>query len=69
MAPSSGSFAPWLEDAAPGIPEPSQIARDRILYRSAEERPRRAPAFPGDSMSVDMDDGLRVPIESLEDEP
>lgn len=63
MAPAPGFFAPWSEDLAPGIPEPSRIARDRILYRAAEERPRRTPAFPGDSMNVDRDDGFRMPVE------
>ena len=65
MSPAPGSFVPWLEDVAPGIPEPSRIARDKILYRSAEERPRRTPAFSGDSMDVDMEDGLRMPIENV----
>ncbi len=63
MPSAFGSFAPWLEDLAPGSPDPSGIARDRILYRSAEERPRQAPAFAGDSMNVDLDDGFRMPIE------
>jgi len=61
--PAPGSFAPWLENLAPGSSDPSRIARDMILYRSAEERPRRAPAFPGDSMNVDLDDGLRMSID------
>ena len=66
--PAPGSFAPWLEDLAPGSSEPSRIARDHILYRSAEERPRRPRAFPGDSMNVDMDDGLRMPIENVRED-
>jgi hypothetical protein len=52
-----------LENVAPGCAEPSRIARDGILYRSAEERSRRRPAFPGDSMNVDMDSGFRMPVE------
>jgi len=64
MSPAPGCFAPWLEELAPGISDPSRIARDLILYRSAEELPRRRPRFAGDSMSVELDDGFRVPIET-----
>lgn len=59
-----GLFARWLDDLAPGAKDAPQIAMQRILYRSAEDRAAAAAAKRprGDSMDVDFGD-LQMPIE------
>ena len=56
MDPLDRLFARWTEDLAPGLPDRSRAAGDRILYRTGEDRAaaRRPAGFRGDEMSVDL---------------
>lgn len=50
-------FGEYAADLAPGIPDPAQVVKERILYRSAQEKSQLPPgSFRGDSMDVDLND-------------
>lgn len=50
-------FGPWLEDLAPGLSNPEQVVRERILYSSGGDKwVKPTGRFEGDSMDVDLHD-------------
>jgi hypothetical protein len=78
-------FGEYAADLAPGIPDPAQVVKERILYRSAQEKSQLPlENFRGDSMDVDLNDftmplgepqtnrqrpGTRTHGDSMETEP
>lgn len=64
-----GLFASLLGEVAPGVPNPSQVVAERLLYRSeANAAPGRAPRLGDDAMDVEAGD-LRLPIEGPQRPP
>lgn len=64
MDPLKRLFGEYTRDLAPGTPNPSQVVRERILYRSARDKsipPLKA--FEGDSMNPDLND-FTLPVDS-----
>ncbi|MCP5051990.1 MAG: hypothetical protein GY940_32780 [bacterium] len=50
-------FGQYTTDLAPGIPDPSQAVKERILYRSAREKSLLPfKGFKGDSMDINKND-------------
>lgn len=57
LEPLKRLFGKWTEDLAPALSNPSQVVKERIIYRSAEEKsllPLKG--FKEDSMDVDLND-------------
>lgn len=50
-------FGKYTKDLAPRTPNPSQVVRERILYRSAREKSQLPlKGFKGGSMDIDRND-------------
>lgn len=57
MDPLDRLFSPFTQDLAPGLPDRSRVAGERILYRAAKDQAaaRRPSGFRGGRMEVDLD--------------
>lgn len=70
MKPFHSRFARWAQDLAPGLPDPSRVVRERILYRAAEDAKAatRPLGLLGDEMDVDLgpDSGDLVSLDALD---
>lgn len=59
-------FGEWLKDLVPGISDITRVIKERIIYRSAEEKSKRPlKGFKGDEMEIDINSFCN-PIEDYE---
>lgn len=64
MEPLERLFGDYVKDLAPGIPDPSRVVMERILYRSGEEKSQLPlKGFKGDSMDIDLND-FTMPLDA-----
>ena len=63
-------FRQWTDDLAPGVQNPGQIVRDRILYNSCEKKPRReARNFHENMMPLEPAQKEKAPEEKIAEKP